>query len=120
MSGEIILNGKVYVEKTEKTEKTKEEKERVCCIIRTYSAGVFIGYIGKVDSKICTIYNSRRIWYWSGACSISQLAIEGSKDIENCKIAITVPETTLTEVIEVVPCTNDAIVSLIGAEVWKK
>ncbi len=49
-------------------------------IVRTYSAGVFAGYLesyGK-DREV-NLVNARRLWYWSGAASLSQLAIEGVK-----------------------------------------
>ena len=91
------------------------------CIIRTYSAGVFAGYIDRAKGgKEQTIYNSRRIWAWSGAASLSQLAMEGTKDPDNCKFPREVTETDLTEIIEVIPCTIQAEESIKGVKVWQK
>jgi len=91
-----------------------------CCMIRTYSAGVHFGYLKRHEGKEVELVNSRRIWSWSGACSLSQLAIDGSKDIDNCKIAMKVPSIILTEAIEIIPMSEKSMTNLYGAEVWKK
>ncbi len=90
------------------------------CMFRTYSAGVHFGELVAIDGKECWVKNSRRVYYWTEACSLSQLAMEGSKDIGTCKIAMSVPEQFLTEVIEVIPMSNEAITLLQGSDVWKK
>jgi len=78
---EIELNGIKYVPKdsiakhTDKVAKSLKGKQYV--IVRTYSAGVFAGYIDKRTGKEATILNARRLWYWDGAASLSQLAKEG-------------------------------------------
>lgn len=54
-------------------------------IVRTYSAGVFAGYVEKRKGKVVTMRNVRRIWYWDGAATLSQLAMEGTCKPENCK-----------------------------------
>lgn len=88
-------------------------------VIRTYSAGVWTGYIKKRNGKEGIITHARRIWYWDGAASLSQLAREGVKKPENCKFAMVVPEVTLTEIIELIPMTKDAIESIDSVEDWK-
>ena len=55
------------------------------------------------------LINSRRIFYWSGACSLSQIAVEGSKNINDCKIALVVPEEFIANVIEIIPMTKEAV-----------
>lgn len=54
-------------------------------IVRTYSAGVFAGELESRTGQEVVLRNARRIWYWSGAASLSQLAMEGTKDPANCK-----------------------------------
>lgn len=92
-------------------------------IIRSYGAGVFFGTLKeKVSDKggvEVTLTDCRRLWYWSGAASLSQLATEGVKNPNNCKFTVTVSEMTIMQVIEVLPCTEDAIVSITGVKVWK-
>lgn len=88
-------------------------------IVRTYSAGVFAGYIKKREGKEVVMENARRLWYWDGAASLSQLAMEGVKKPENCKFPCEVSEVLLTEVIEILTCTKLARESIQGVPVWK-
>ena len=46
-------------------------------IVRTYSAGVFAGTLARKDGKEVELTNARRLWYWRGAASLSQLATVG-------------------------------------------
>jgi hypothetical protein len=92
------------------------------CVIRTYSAGVHIGYVAEFGTKhpqYARLLNSRRLHYWEGACSLSQVAIDGV-DADKSRIAVTLPEIELTDVIEVIPCSVKAKEFFEGAEAWKK
>lgn len=90
-------------------------------IIRTQNAGVHAGYLQSTDIKNGSVVlkNSRRIWYWDGAASLSQLALEGVSKPENCKFSVVVPEITLLGVIEIIPCTIDALKNISQVKVWK-
>lgn len=90
------------------------------CIVRTYSAGVFAGILKSREGKEAELTDARRIWYWSGAASLSQLAMEGTKDPQNCKFPCAVSEVLLTEVIEIIPCTVNAENSIRGVKVWER
>lgn len=99
----------------------KKPKGLTYCIIRTYSAGVFAGdYDRKIRGKEGTVFNARRLWYWDGAASLSQLANEGVKKPGNCKFAQLVNEVDLKEIIEVLPCTEQAEKNIKGVSVWQK
>ena len=88
-------------------------------IVRTYSAGVFFAQIIKRDGKETVMTQSRRIWYWEGAASLSQLAMEGTSKPENCKFpCVITTEHIVTETIEVIECTKKAIASLQAVPVW--
>lgn len=90
------------------------------CIVRTYSAGVFLGTIAEREGKEATLTNARRIWYWDGAATLSQLANEGTSKPENCKFPAPVAEVLLTEVIEIIPATEAAIASIAAVPVWEQ
>lgn len=90
------------------------------CMVRTYSAGVFFGTVASRDGKEATLTNARRIWYWDGAATLSQLATEGTSKPQNCKFPAPVPEVLLTEVIEIIPATEAAIASIAAVPVWKQ
>lgn len=89
------------------------------CMVRTYSAGVFAGYIERREGREATLRNARRIWYWDGAASLSQLATDGTSKPNNCKFPCPVDRVTLTEVIEIIPITEKAKKSIEGVAVWK-
>ena len=89
-------------------------------IVRTYSAGVFAGELFKRDGKEVELKNARRIWYWSGAASLSQLAMEGTKDPGNCKFPCEVDWVLLTEAVEILSVTEKARESIKAVSVWKK
>ena len=89
-------------------------------IIRTRSAGVFAGLLVKRNGQEAEMKNARRLWYWSGAASLSQLAIDGVSDPVNCKFPCEVPSITVMEVIEVIPCTVKAMSSIRGVGIWKR
>lgn len=91
------------------------------CIIRTNRAGVFFGTLADYDTTTRTaeLHNTRRLWYWDGAASLSQLAVEGVNKPQNCKFTITVPQMQVMEVIEIIPCTDNAIQNIERVIVWK-
>ena len=89
-------------------------------IIRADRAGVFFGTLAEKDGNEVTMTNVRRLWYWDGAASLSQLAVEGTKVPDNCKFTITVPRTTILGVIEIIECSDEAIKSIEGVPEWKR
>ena len=88
-------------------------------IIRTYSAGVHFGVVKSREGKEVVLTDARRIWYWDGAASLSQMAVDGVKKPENCKFSVTVPEIILTEAIEIIPCTEKAAKCILEVPEWK-
>ncbi len=89
-------------------------------IVRTYSAGVFAGTIKIRDGKEIVLTDARRIWYWDGAASLSELATKGTSKPSNCKFPASVPEVLLTEVIEIIPTTEAARKSIDEVPTWTK
>lgn len=88
------------------------------CLVRTYSAGVFFGKIKKRNGKEIHLKNARRIWYWDGAASLSELAEKGTSRPDKCKFPMPVKSVLLTEVIEIIPCSKEAILSIEGVQIW--
>lgn len=88
------------------------------CIVRTYSAGVFAGYVKERNGKEAIVLKARRLWYWEGAASLSELAMHGVYKPEKCKFPCEVESVELTEVIEVIRATVKARESIEGVPVW--
>jgi len=118
----IKIDDKEYVLKDSSKEKVQSFKGMEYCIIRTYSAGCFAGYIDRKreDKSVGTVFNVRRLWYWSGASSLSQLANEGVKNPDDCKFPCEVDEIDLVKIIEVIPATEEAKDSIAGVSVWEE
>lgn len=113
----INIDGIEYIPKTECIEK---EVSYEYVIIRTYSAGVFAGYLKSRTGKEVVLAHARRLWYWDGAASLSQLAMDGTNKPENCKFPCEVNEVTLTEMIEMLPVTEKAQKSIQDVSIWEK
>lgn len=88
-------------------------------IVRADRAGVFYGEIKERDGSEVVMTNVRRLWYWDGAASLSQLATDGTAVPKNCKFTVYVPEMTILGVIEIIPCTEKAIASIEGVKSWR-
>ena len=116
---EVTINGKTYVEKDSIKQSQVNTDGLEYCIVRTYSAGVFAGYLKEQKGKEGVVLNARRLWAWSGAASLSQLAVDGVSKPNDCKFPCEVSEVRLTEIIEVIPCTEKAFDSIKGVPVWE-
>ena len=89
-------------------------------IVRAAQAGVFFGTLKTKDGQEVILNNCRRIWYWDGAASITQLAVDGTIKPNDCKFTISVDEIGIMGVIEIIPCTDKAIASIEGVVEWRK
>jgi len=90
-------------------------------IIRTQNAGVFLANVEEFnpETRVAVLTNSRRLWYWDGAASLSQLAMEGTTAPANCKFPTEVSSMIVCEVIEMIDTTPAARASIDGVPVWK-
>ena len=123
MENEIEINGIKYVQKDSVKSLSQDAKKlngKKYVIARTYSAGVFAGYLDKKNGKEVVLLNSRRLWQWVGAASLSQMAMEGTKNPESCKFPCEVSRVELTEVIELLDVTEKARLSIAGVKIWQK
>ena len=87
-------------------------------IVRTYSAGVFAGVLVSRAGKEVRLTHARRLWYWSGAASLSELAVRGTKRSSDCKFPDPV-DIELTEAIEIIDCTPEARQSIEAVAPWR-
>ena len=94
-------------------------KKNQYVIVRTYSAGVFAGNIASRKGKEVVLKNARRLWYWAGAASLSQMAVSGTSRPGDCKFPVAVEHIELTEAIEIIPTTKAAEASIKAVPVWQ-
>ena len=88
-------------------------------IVRGDRSGVFYGTLAAKEGREVKLTNCRRIWYWDGAASISQLATEGTTRPSNCKFTVTVDEIIIMDAIEIIPCTDKASAKIEGVREWR-
>jgi hypothetical protein len=92
-------------------------------LIRSYASGVHFGVLVSETHTLSGLQvileNSRRIHYWAGAASLSQLAIEGTKKPNGCRIAMNLPKIRIENVIETIPLSEAAINNLENVEIWR-
>ena len=118
---EIKIDGEDYVLKSDcRKSDSKKVEGKDYVITRTYSAGVFAGFLESRNGKEVTLLKARRLWYWDGAASLSQLAMEGVKNPDECKFPCEVDKVLLTEVIEILNCTEDSYNSIKSVKIWER
>lgn len=89
-------------------------------LIRGNRSGVEFGELVSQNCSEVTLKNARRIWYWDGAASLSQLAKDGTSNPSNCKFTVFVDSITILDAIEIIPCTDKAVKSIEEVKVWKR
>jgi len=114
---EIEINGKKYVPKSSIPAKMAINKKGMSyCIVRTYSAGVFAGYIDRnKTTESGTVYEAIRLWRWEGAFTLSTLATEGTSKPDKCEFAVPI-EVDLKNIIEVIPCSEKSRLSILSVK----
>lgn len=89
-------------------------------MVRTYSAGVFAGYVESRNGQEVVMRNARRLWYWKGAASLSQLATDGTSCPKECKFPCEVDKVELLQVIEILDVTDKAKESIMSVPIWER
>jgi hypothetical protein len=118
---EVTINGKKYV-LADSIQNTKAELKDGLeyKLIRCSSSGVFAGYLKSIVGQTAIILEARRIWYWSGAASLSQLAIDGTSKPNDCKFPEAVSKIQVTDCIEILDVTDKAKKSIDSVKVWRQ
>ena len=89
-------------------------------IVRTESAGVFAGHLESRTGQEVVLTEARRIYYWAGAATLSQLAMSGTSKPSKCKFPEVVKRVTLLQAIEILDTTPEAKASIEGVPTWKE
>ena len=116
---EVEINGEVYVKKSS-TPSLALPVDGMPYIIHRSRAGIFAGYLSQKEGQEVVLVNSRQLWSWTGAATLSQLAVDGTNNPSGCKVPMAVPERTLPETMEMLTCTEKARKSIEGLPVWKR
>lgn len=89
-------------------------------MVRSKTAGTFFGRLESRNGAEVKLSCARRIYYWDGAASLSQLAMEGTKKPQNCRFPCEIDVLILTDANEIIEITRqDALDSLRSVPVWE-
>ncbi len=77
-------------------------------IVRSPTAGVFAGYLKEHKERVVKLRNCRRLWYWSGAFTISEMSVNGVSKPKQCKFSCCVDTHWILDADEVIPMTLSA------------
>lgn len=88
-------------------------------IIRGDRSGVFFGTLAEKNGQEVKLTNCRRLWFWSGAASLSQLAVDGVANPHGCKFTVTVDEIVILDAIEIIACSVKAVESITSVREWR-
>ncbi len=97
----------------------KEPDGKARKIVRSRGAGVFFGTIESRNDTSVILTDARRLWYWDGAASLSQLAMSGTSKPKTCKFPEAVTRVELFEVVEILDVTKEAGESIDAVTIWK-
>lgn len=89
-------------------------------VFRGDRSGVFFGTLLERNGREVKIGQCRRLWYWDGACSLSEIAKVGTTNPGRCKFTVVVDELIILDCIEIIKCTDDAIKVLESVPEWKR
>jgi len=119
----IIVDGIEYVEASTVDSAPAESLDGMpYVIIRGYRAGCHAGYLKskKVEGamSVVTLIKGRRLWYWDGAATLSQIAEEGFSKPDKCKFPCEVSEYEVYDVSEILKTTEKAKSCIQGIKIW--
>jgi len=117
---ELEVNGVIYVPKSEHKALAKNTEGLQYVIVRSRDAGCHAGYLKKDNDTSVELVNSRRLWFWKGALTLSELAMNGVTNADECKFAQVLPEIKIANYCELIPASDDGRKSIEGVREWKK
>ena len=113
---EINLNGVIYVRKDSIPETKPTNTEGMPYVIcRGHECGVHAGYLKNHDGNHATLVKSRRLWYWKAKEGISLSAVATHGIANDVTLPNELDEIWLGDVYEVIPCTQEAMESIVKA-----
>ncbi len=97
-----------YVREDSISQKAKGCDGLPVVIVRSPTAGVFIGSLISQIERVVKLGNCRRLWYWDGAFTLSQMAVSGVSKPKTCKFSCVVDEHLILDACEVLQVTKKA------------
>ena len=102
---------------------TKDANGNPFVLVRGANCGVHAGYLSDrgVETGYITLLNSRRVWSWEGAMTLSELAINGSDSPSTCRFGCAIPQLELlkADTCELIHCSDAGVKTILAAvPIW--
>jgi hypothetical protein len=88
-------------------------------VIRSAQSGAWLGTLVERDADTVELADARRLWYWDGAATLSQLALEGVARPRSCKFPPEVAHVIVLGVCEIIDATDEAVASVDAVPAWR-
>lgn len=90
-------------------------------IIRSNMAGVFLAKVERKEHpQNIVMLDARRLWRWSGATTVSELALKGVSNAPSCKFDAPVSRIEIFDIVEILDATEEAVANLKAVPVWSQ
>ena len=118
---EVEINGVTYVRKGLEVASPAVNSDGLpCVIVAAGIGGIHVGFLKSKSGQEVVLVGARRVQYWKGAASISEMAIRGVSSPNECRFSAAVPEITLTQAVEIIPVSTKAQSNLFGVPIWTR
>ena len=87
-------------------------------IVRGIQSGVYFGEMVERNGQAVELKDVRNLWGWKGANNLLDLAENGVREPDNCRFSNTIGSIVLTDICEIVPCSDTAIKVIEGVKEW--
>ena len=87
-------------------------------LVRGPQSGVYFGELVSQDKQEVEMKNVRNLWRWNGANTLLDLAENGARKENDCRFSNKVDSIILTDICELVPCSDRAIKNIEGVTEW--
>jgi hypothetical protein len=77
-------------------------------VVRSNLAGVFFGIFEGREGNAVTLSKARKLWKWSGAFTVAEIAKYGCSKPENCRFSTQVERQMVFDVCEIILATEQA------------
>lgn len=81
-------------------------------------AGIFAGVLKSKEGNEIILENSRRLRYWKGAATLSELSQKGPACPDECEFPAEVPTEWLDDIFEMLVCSPEAEKALKEVKIW--
>ena len=87
-------------------------------LVRGIESGVYFGTLEERNGREVKMKNVRNLWRWNGANTLLDLAENGAQKENDCRFSNKVDSIVLTDICELVPCSDKAIKNIEGVAEW--